>query len=69
MCYCRKELGHLGDGAGLSAILFVCSFADPPLFPSLFASVLKFTVFLVMYCMHSNKLAGVRYVNCVQFFT
>ena len=27
-CYCWKGLGHLRDGAGLSAILFVCSFAD-----------------------------------------
>ena len=45
MRHCWKELGHLCDGAGPSAILFVCSFADPTLFPSLFASVLKFTVF------------------------
>ena len=43
MCYCWKELGHLCDGAGLSAILFVCSFADPTQFPPFFANVLKFT--------------------------
>ena len=27
-CYCWKGPGHLRDGAGVSAILFVCSFAD-----------------------------------------
>ena len=32
-CYCWKAPGHLRDSAGVSAILFVCSFADPTLFP------------------------------------
>ena len=45
------------------AILFVCSFADPTLFPP-FLQVLSLQ-FTVMYCMRSNKLAGVLYVICV----
>ena len=53
-CYCWKGPGHLRDGAGVSAILFVCSFADP--FPSLFASV-KFTVFKLCFaCVQTNLL-------------
>ena len=41
-CYCWKGLGHLRDGAGVSAILFVCSFAEQTTGPA--AVPLRFQV-------------------------
>ena len=51
-CYCWKGLGHLRDGAGVSAILFVCSFADPTLFP-FFVQVLSLQ--FLSYVLHAFK--------------
>ena len=41
-CYCRKAPGHLHDSAGVSAILFVCSFAEQTTGPA--AVPLRFQV-------------------------
>ena len=51
-CYCWKAPGHLRDGAGVSAILFVCSFADPTLFPP-FLQVLSLQ--FLSYVLHAVK--------------
>ena len=51
-CYCWKGPGHLRDGAGVSAILFVCSFADPTLFPP-FLQVLSLQ--FLSYVLHAFK--------------
>ena len=51
-CYCWKAPGHLRDSAGVSAILFVCSFADPTLFPP-FLQVLSLQ--FLSYVLHAFK--------------
>ena len=51
-CYCWKAPGHLRDSAGVSAILFVCSFADPTLFPP-FLQVLS--IQFLSYVLHAFK--------------
>ena len=57
-CYCWKGPGHLRDGAGVSAILFVRSFADPTLFPP-FLQVLSLQFLsykLCIACVQTNLL-------------
>ena len=51
-CYCWKAPGHLRDRAGVSAILFVCSFADPTLIPP-FLQVLS--IQFLSYVLHAFK--------------